>query len=70
MKCLSFSKTANNGSFWVMFESKVNSKQVKIAGKSVTLPGVQFINIVENPAGIFTVGKAITAAEAAALGLK
>ena len=53
-----------------MFESKVNSKQVKIAGKSVTLPGVQFINIVENPAGIFTIGQAITAAEAAALGLK
>ena len=52
-----------------MFECKSTSKQVKIGTKKVTLPGVQFINIYEDPSGIFTEGKAITAAEAEALGL-
>ncbi len=70
MKVLSFAKTANKGSFWVMFESVANSKQVKIGTKSVTLPGVQFINILEDPSGIFKIGQAVTTAEADALGLK
>ena len=69
MKVLAFAKSANNGSFWVMFSGKA-TKQVKIAGKTISMVVPQFINIAEDPSKVFKLNQVITAAEAEALGLK